>query len=148
KPTTDMGIPIIKEEIRSIKARITENQKVIDGFSSYLRQAALTNAANLESVIRTISLERDRAETEIQMLERELANKERQLSELTSDRKERSLIEHLQAVLENFDTETDSKKREIIHTLMPRIVVLRKNKLQLHLATDVGGRPQPGHQGS
>jgi len=139
KPMADMGIPFLKEEITEIRKKISENRKVIEGFSNYLRQAALTNTNNLESVIRTLGLERDRAETEIQILERELANKESRLDELSTGRKQYGLKEYLDQVLESFDTQADNKKREIIHTIIPKIEVLRANKLRLHVRTDFRG---------
>lgn len=119
------------------------NRKVIDGFSNYLRQAALTDTNKLETVIRTIGLERDRAETEVQLLERQLANKETQLRELTSEHKDKGLKDYLEQVLENFDNQDDSKKRLIVHTIIPRIEILPKNKLRIHIRTDFRGETDP-----
>lgn len=139
KPMADMGIPILREEISEIKKSISENKKIIEGFSNYLRQAALTDTTNLEAAIRTIGVERDRAETEIQLLERNLVNKENQLCELSSDQKGNGLKDYLEQVLKNFDNEEPHKKRLIVHTIIPRIEVLPKNKLRLHLRTDFRG---------
>ena len=41
-------ITIIAEDIRQIRQKITDNRKVIDGFTNYLRQSALTDPTNLE----------------------------------------------------------------------------------------------------
>ena len=132
----EMGVALLKDEIAEIKKKISENRKVIDGFSNYLRQAALGDQNNIENIIRTIGLERDRAEIDIQMLERHLANKENQLSELTSDKQEKGLKDYLVEVLKTFDTQDDAKKRLIIQTIIPRIELLPKNKLRLHIRTD------------
>jgi DNA invertase Pin-like site-specific DNA recombinase len=147
QPMTEIGIPLLKEEVSEIKRKIADNRKVVDGFSNYLRQAALTDPTSLETVIRTIGLERDRAETEIQLMERELANKENQLRELNSDKNGKGIKDYLEQVLENFDSQDDNKKREIIHTIIPRIQVLPKNKLLLHVRTDFRGEGRAWDQG-
>lgn len=147
KPMADMGKNLIKNEVSKIKARIKENLKVIEGFTNYLRQAALTDVSSLESTLRTIGLERDRAETENQVLERELANKENQLHELNSDKKEKGLKEFLDQVMKNFDKMSDSKKREIIHTIIPKIQILPKNKLKLFVRTDFKSEGQNRESG-
>tara|TARA_B110001454_G_scaffold28073_1_gene27461 strand:+ start:62297 stop:64204 length:1908 start_codon:yes stop_codon:yes gene_type:complete len=147
KPMAEMGIPFLKEEIRQIKQKINDNRKVIDGFTNYLRQSALTDPTNLEKVIRTISIERDKAETETQFLERDLVNKENQLRELSSEHQEKGLRDYLEQVLENFDNLDDNKKREIIHTIIPKIEVVPKNKLRLHIRTDFRGDSRKWNDG-
>ena len=68
-----------------------------------------------------------------------MVNKENQLRELSSEHQEKGLRDYLEQVLENFDNLDDNKKREIIHTIIPKIEVVPKNKLRLHIRTDFRG---------
>lgn len=63
-------------------------------------------------------------------------NKENRLCELNSDQEGKGLKDYLEQVLETFDSQGDNKKREIIQTIIPRIQVVPKNKLRLHIRTD------------
>ncbi|HEY8269955.1 MAG TPA: recombinase family protein [Pseudobdellovibrionaceae bacterium] len=137
---TNMGVPILAEQVLNLRKRLTENKKVIDGFSSFVRQSALTNPSQLDSVIRTITAERDKAETETMLLERELANKENQLRELKSENQEKGMREHLEELLENFDNQEDKKKRDIIQLIIQKAIVHKDNKLEIWIRRDIGSK--------
>ena len=89
-----------------------------------IRQAALGGAENLESVIRTITQERDKAETEVLVLERELATKESRLSELKGQSRDKGMRDHLKEVLENFDEQDDIRKRNEVSSSLSSPVPL------------------------
>ena len=136
----NMGTALIQEEVTNLRKRIKEGRQVIDGFSNYVRQAALTSPDKLETVIRTITEERDKAQTEVLLLERELTFKEGRLRELKDDRKDKEMREHLDGLLKNFDSQDDLKKREIIQLIIPRAIVYKDNKLELWVRRDLGGK--------
>lgn len=92
-------------------------------------------------MIRTITAERDKAETETMVLERELVIKENQLRELKSENQEKGMREHLKDLLENFDSQDDLKKREIIQLIIPKAIVYKDNKLKLWVRSNLGDRP-------
>ncbi len=135
---TDMGVPFLAEQVTDLRKRLAENKRVIDGFSNYVRQAALSSPSQLESVIRTITAERDKAETETLLLERELANKENQLCELKSENQDKGMRDHLEKLLENFDSQEDLKKRDIIQLIIPKTIVRKGNKLELWVRRELG----------
>lgn len=116
---TNIGTPILQEQVTELRKRLNENKKVIEGFSNFVRQSALTNPSQLDSVIRTITAERDKVETESLVLERELATKENQLRELKSENQDKGMREHLKDLLENFGSQNDLKKRDIIQLVLP-----------------------------
>ncbi len=135
---TNIGIPLLQEEVSILKAKVADNRKVVQGFSSYIRQAALNSPESLETVIRTITQERDKAETELLVLERELAIKEIRLKELSTQNQEKDMQEHLGEVLQNFDEQSDLKKRNIVHLIVARAIVHPGNKLELWIRRDLG----------
>jgi hypothetical protein len=136
----NMGVPLLQEEVATLRKRVAESRKVIDGFSNYVRQAALTAPDKLDTVIRTITEERDKAQTEIMLLERELVFKEERLRELKDERKDKEMREHLEGLLKNFDSQDDQKKREIIQLIIPRAIIHEDNKLELWVRRDLGNR--------
>ncbi len=138
---TNMAVPILSEQVSDLRKRLAENKKVIDGFSSFVRQSALTNPSQLDTVIRTITAERDKAELETMLLERELMNKENQLRELKSENQEKGMREYLEELLENFDSQKDQKKRDIIQLIIPKAIVHKDNKLEIWVRRDLGGKP-------
>ena len=134
----NIGVPILVEEVAGLKRRLAENKKVIEGFSNFIRQSALTEPTQLDQVIRTITAERDKAEIEILLLERELANKENQLRELKSEDQDKKIRDYLKDLLENFDSQKDLKKRDIIQLIIPKIIIHEDNKLEIWVRRDLG----------
>lgn len=135
--TADQGKNLLADRISELKTKLFENKKVIEGFSNYIRQAALSNPLQLDSVIRTITSERDKAETENLVLERELATSEKQLGELKLENQDKAMRTNLESLLKNFDKQEDKKKRDIIHLIIPRIVVHEDNKLEIWVRRDL-----------
>lgn len=138
---TNMGVPILAEQVANLRKRLAENRKVIEGFSNFVRQSALTNPSQLDTVIRTITAERDKAETETMLMERELANKENQLRELKSENQEKGMREYLEDLLENFDSQKDQKKRDTIQLIIPKSIVHKDNKLEIWVRRNLGSKP-------
>ena len=138
---TNIGVPLLEEQVSDLRKRLQENKKIIEGFSSFIRSAALTNPLQLDSVIRTITTERDKAETEVLILERELATKENQLCELKSENQGTGMRDRLKELLEKFDTQGELKKRDIIHLIIPKIIVQKDNKLEIWVRRDLGSKP-------
>ena len=134
----NMGVPLLQEELLVLRKRVQESRQVIEGFSNFVRQAALTNPDKIDAVIRTITEERDKAQTEILLLERELVFKEERLRELKEDRKDKEMREHLEGLLKNFDSQDDLKKREIIQLIIPKAIVHKDNKLEIWVRRDLG----------
>jgi DNA invertase Pin-like site-specific DNA recombinase len=137
---TNIGVPLIEEQAINLRRRLAENRKIIEGFSNFVRTAALNNPSQLDTVIRTITAERDKAETEVLVLERELANKENQLRELKSENHDKGMKEILEELLENFDSQEDKKKRDIIKLIIPRIVIHKENKLTIYVRRDLASK--------
>lgn len=137
----NVGVPLIEEQAIDLRKRLAESKKIIEGFSSFVRTAALNNPSQLDTVIRTITAERDKAETEVLVLERELANKENQLLELKSENHDKGMKQILEELLENFDSQEDKKKRDIIKLIIPKIIVHKDNKLTVYVRRDLGGKP-------
>ena len=137
---TQIGVPLLQEEVSELRQKVAENKKVVEGFSNYIRQAALKNPESLETVIRTISIERDKAETELTVQERELVHKETRLQELKSQSQEKDLKTYLSETLKNFDELEDFKRRDIIRLIIPRAIIHKANKLELWIRQDLGSK--------
>ncbi len=49
--------------------------------------------------------------------------------------------EYLEELLENFDSQTDLNKRDIIQLIIPKVVVHKDNKLEIWIRRDLGSKP-------
>jgi DNA invertase Pin-like site-specific DNA recombinase len=127
------GLPFIQEEISEIQNKIKECNKVIEGFSTMLRKSVLLGGDNAETIIRTLTEEKESAQKEVLLLQRQLDMLEFKKKSFLDEKRGPALAQKIKAVLKTLDQKPDIEKMQILQSIVKKVVVYGKSKIEVIL---------------
>ncbi len=118
----ETGLPKMDQEIRQLTAQIKTLERVVEGFSTRLRQAVLDNTAKLDLICETLMGEKAKAENELMALNANLRDWEGKRQNALLTFREKTVAQCMKKVLDRFDDQSTPLKKQIIQEVIPRIV--------------------------
>ena len=128
-----LELPIVQEEIFEIQNKLKDCTKVIEGFSTMLRKSVLLGGDGAEIIIRTLTEEKDAAKKEALLLQRQLDTLEIKKKSILDEKKGPALAVKIKAVIKTLDQKSDVEKRQILQSIVKKVVVYGKSKIELIL---------------
>jgi hypothetical protein len=122
-------VEAIRSELRSIEAKIEILGRAKKNISDQLRGEAV-KGSDLVAVIKMLGEESAKIEAEIGQLTAAQESLQRELHFLEEVYREEKIAEVLKTALKDFDRRCDLEKKQIVHAIIPRIVV-HADKLEI-----------------
>ncbi len=141
-----LGLPLLEENILELKAKIKKMTQMETGFSETIRETALNNPESLSQVIEVLTEERAKVGKELDEFRKQLKEEDEKKRIVTKEFKEKSIRNYIERVLDGFEKKTNEKKKQILQTLVPRIVVHSKSNIEMKVCFGLdychsGGNP-------
>ncbi len=137
----------IARSLETTKSKIKVLEKAKVGISSHIRSEAIKEGADIGAIVKMLSDEVVKIDEEIAQKMSEQSRLQRELVVINEDFQQKKVEDLLAKALKDFDRRCDLEKRQIIQTIIPRIVV-HHDKLELYF-NFLGARPEdrkPGGQ--
>ena len=128
-----LGLPLLEENISMLNGKIKKITQFGDSFSETIRDTALRNPENLGKVIEILNEERTKAGKELEELRKQLREECEKKRIVTTEFKEKTIGDYVEKVLDGFDDKSDEKKKMIIQTLVPRVIVHSKSNIEMRV---------------
>ena len=126
-----LGLPLLEENILELKGKIKKLTQLERSFSDSIRETALKNPTNLTQVIEVLNEEKIKVVEELEDLRKQLRVEEEKKRLVTTEFKEKTIRNYIEKVLDGFEKKSNDKKKAIIQTLVPRIIVHSRNEIEL-----------------
>ncbi len=139
-----VGLPFLAEEVTGHERKVKELSDMLVGFSDGLRRAALKSDDAVEGVCRELLMEKSKVEAELKQAKNDLSAAEQKLAAIKAKFENQTADGWLRKAIEKFEEKTDLQKKRIIQAIIPEMVLLPNNQLELRVNPDPGGAATPG----